>query len=373
VPSPSGCRQPPDGTFGYSACGSSASERCVFSLTTAEPPGPKIRRVLRRMGNVTESAATSPVEVEQAVRRQLYGDRPSFGVAPTRRRPLGRHEARPSDRPLGGRYRLLERIGAGGMATIYRARDERLSRYVAVKVIAERHARDPDFVRRFRREGQICGGLAHPNIVAILDVGVVPRDYIVMELVSGIDAGALLKRDGRPTPGEAVHLVAQVAGALAYAHDRGVVHQDVSPHNILISSADSTAKLADFGLASDSLDTARRDTGGTPGYIAPEVLAGEAPSPRSDLYSLGAVAYRLLAGAPPSGPGASHSTAPLLTTAPAPVPLAEIHPKLPRALSETVRRALADEPHARQRSVRDFRAELVAAIRSPAPRLLLAS
>ena len=231
------------------------------------------------------------------------------------------------------------------MATVYRARDERLARDVAVKVIAERLAREPLFVRRFRREGQIGARLTHPNVVAILDAGVVPTDFIVMELVEGLDAGTLVKRQGRPTTGEAVHTLAQVADALAYVHDHGVVHQDVSPHNILITSSDSTAKLADFGLASDSLDDpVRQETGGTPGYIAPEVLRGTPPSPRSDLYSLGVVAHRLLTGSAPARP------------------LVVARPGVPRALSEAIERALSDCPDGRQASVAEFRAELIGAL-----------
>jgi eukaryotic-like serine/threonine-protein kinase len=285
------------------------------------------------------------------------------GVTLTRRRPLGTREAAWLGRIVGGRYRLLERLGAGGMATVYSARDERLAREVAVKVMAERFVRRPEFVRRFRREAQICARLSHPNIVTVLDAGVAPRDFIVMELVEGADVGTLLKRDGRPTPGEAVHVVAQVCEALAYAHDHGVIHQDVSPHNILIRATDGTAKLADFGLASDSLDQAvREETGGTPGYIAPEVLRGAAPSPRSDLYSLGVVAYRLLAGTAPPRSRLSESTVTFATAAARTTPLSEARPSLPRPLGDAVERAFADDPDARQASVAEFHAELIGAL-----------
>ena len=298
------------------------------------------------------------------MRVRLYGERPAVAVSPWRGLRGDRHGPGLSGRLVGGRYRLLERVGAGGMATVYRARDERLARDVAVKIIAERLARDPLFVRRFRREAQLCGRLAHPNIVTVLDAGVAPRDFIVMELVEGLDAGTLLNREGRLTPGEAVHVLAQAGEALAYAHDNGVIHQDVSPHNILIRWPDATAKLADFGLASDSLDrTARQETGGTPGYIAPEVFCGASPSPRSDLYSLGVVAYTLLAGKARARPGDPEATAPLVSAAAAlRVPLAETRPGLPRPLSEAVQRAVADDPDARQESVAEFRAELVGSL-----------
>jgi eukaryotic-like serine/threonine-protein kinase len=168
-------------------------------------------------------------------------------------------------------------------------------------------------------------------------VGVTPR--------LGRPLGA---REGRPTAGEAIHILAQVAEALTYVHDLGVVHQDVSPHNILITSRDATVKLADFGLASDSLDRpARQETGGTPGYIAPEVLRGAPPSPQSDLYSLGVVAHRLLTGSAPARP------------------LVVERPGLPRALSEAIERAVDDCPNARQASVAEFRAELIDALGTP--------
>jgi eukaryotic-like serine/threonine-protein kinase len=272
-------------------------------------------------------------------------------------------------RLVGGRYRLLEHGGTGGMATVYRARDERLARNVAVKIIADRLARQPLFVRRFRREAQLCARLAHPNIVSLLDAGVTPRDFIVMELVGGCDAGTLLQRKGRLTPGEAVHILAQTCEALAYAHHHDVVHQDVSPRNILIRQPDWTVKLIDFGLASDSRDaTARRRTAGTPRYIAPEILRGAGASPRTDLYSLGMVAYRLLGGPAGALPGDSDSTVPLGAAAARRVPLGNARPDLPRALSEAVQRAVAGDPDARHESVAEFRDELVGALRAPVRR-----
>jgi eukaryotic-like serine/threonine-protein kinase len=276
---------------------------------------------------------TSPeLEVERSVRGQLYRGSGEVKATPMPNPPAPRG-AGPLGRRFGGRYRLLERVGGGGMATVYRARDERLKRTVAVKVIDEHLSFDSASVRRFRQEAQLCAGLAHPNVVAILDAGVEPRDFTVMEYVPGVDAGKRLRSRGRLTLGEAVHVVAQVCEALAYAHDQDVVHQDVSPRNILIRQPDFTAKLADFGFA------------GTPGYVAPEILRGADPSPQSDLYSLGVVAYRLLAGPEP--------------TAPPRRPLAEVRPRLPRRLSDALQQALAEEPAARQRSVAEFRAQLV--------------
>jgi serine/threonine-protein kinase len=312
--------------------------------------------------------AIPELEVERSVRERLYGERLEVRATPRPRPPLEPFASWRPGRLFGARYRLLERVGAGGMATVYRARDERLKRDVAIKVITERLARDPLFVRRFRREAELCARLMHPNIVAVLDAGVEPQDFIVMELVHGIDAGALLHRHGPLTPGEAIHVVAQVCAALAYAHARDVVHQDVSPGNILIGRPELATKLADFGLAYDTLDVPATPVPtimGTPGYVAPEVLRGAGPSPRSDLYSLGAVAYRLLAGPSCVPPRDAHATAPLASAATGMPPLAEARPNLPRRLTEAVQQALANEPDARQDSVAEFRAQLVVGQSAP--------
>jgi eukaryotic-like serine/threonine-protein kinase len=323
------------------------------------------------------SRALPEREVEQSVRDRLYGEPADVRAIANPVRPRagapGRRALRPDPCGAGrlghvvrGRYRLLERLGAGGMAIVYRARDELLKRDVAVKIMAERFARDPARVRRFRREAELGARVAHPNLVAILDAGVDPQDFIVMELVRGLDAWTLLEREGRLTPGEAVHLVAQVCEALSCLHDEDVLHNDVSLSNILISRPDGTAKLADFGLAShaglDLVGRRRRKVTGTPGYIAPEVLRGAEPSPLSDLYSLGVVAYQLLAAPARLRPHDPDATAPLATAAPRMPPLAEARPGLPRTLTDAVQQALADGADARQDSVSQFRAQLVGAL-----------
>jgi eukaryotic-like serine/threonine-protein kinase len=316
----------------------------------------RLAELMRRSDAARALPGASPdVDVERSVWDRLYGNRAQVTVKPIS------HGAAPLGRLVGGRYRLVERLGAGGMATVYRARDEHLERDVAVKVIGERHARDPLFVRRFRWEAQLGARLAHPNIVAVLDAGAQPRDFIVTELVRGLDAATLLHRRGRLTPGETVDIVVQVCDALAHAHARDVIHLDVSLSNVLIAEGDSTAKLADFGLASDVLEspTGRvREVMGTPGYVAPEIVRGAKPSRRSDLYSLGAVAYRLLLGpeVPSADPGC---TAPLTTAVPRRPPLSEGRPGLPRGLHEAVQQALTPEPDARQESVAEFRAQLL--------------
>ena len=307
-------------------------------------------------------------DVEASVRRRLYGGRSGAvlvangtGSAPVR-----------SGLLIHDRYRLRERLGAGGMAGVYRAHDELLDRDVAVKLIADRFAADPAHVERLRREARLCARLAHSNILVILDAGVQPRDFIVMEFVDGLDAYQLLRRRGRLTPGLTVHIIAQICDALTHAHDRGVVHGDVSPSNILLRRADGRAKLADFGLASRTGEVVRTQPGellGTPGYVAPEVLWGSEPTPRSDLYCLGVVAYRFLAGPTRLSAGDADATAPLMTAARPLPPLAEVCPDLPRGLAAAVQRAVAFEPDSRQESVAEFRAQLIGNHRrlSPAP------
>jgi len=322
------------------------------------------------------SRARQEREVERSIRDRIYGEPIDVRVisAPGRPRTLapGRRALRADPRgahPLGrlirGRYRLLDRLGAGGMAIVYRACDELLKRDVALKVMAERFARDPAAVRRFRREAELCARIAHPNVVAILDAGVEPQDFIVMELVRGLDAWTLLEREGRPTPGEAVHLVAQVCDGLSCLHDQDVLHNDVSLSNILIGRPDGTVKLADFGLAShagvDPVGRRRGTVTGTPGYIAPEVLGGGEPSPLSDLYSLGVVAYQLLTAPAGPRPRDPDATAPLATAVRRMPPLAEARPGLPRGLNDAVQQALAEDADSRQDSVAEFRAQLVGA------------
>jgi len=250
-----------------------------------------------------------------------------------------------ADQLYGGRYRTIDRLGAGGMAIVHRARDERLERDVAVKVLAQRFRQDMLAVRRFRREAELGARLSHPNVVAVLDAGAEPHPFIVMELVRGPHAAALAKtHDQQPLAG-ALRVLTQVAAGLQHTHDRGLIHGDVSPRNVLISEHDGTAKLADFGLASAVEDGVRElagDFGGTPGYMAPEVLDGAPPSRASDLYSLAAVASLLIADPPPR-------------------------------VGEVLRQALSGDPARRQASVGEFRAGLAGHQLAPArPRAVAA-
>jgi serine/threonine-protein kinase len=262
-------------------------------------------------------------------------------------------------RIVGDRYRLLERLGMGGMATVYRAYDKRLGRDVAVKMIAEHLAGDELSVRRFRKEGRLGTRLVHPNIVATLDLGHESPQFIAMELVDGLDAGKLLRRRGRLTAAETVRVIAQVGDALTHAHALGVVHHDVSLSNILVRHRDGTAKLADFGIAVGAMyDQPVGAPMGTPGYVAPELLCGADATPSSDLYSLGVAAHRLLAGHPNFRSRDPEATTPEPYAAGRTPPLAYLRPELPGCVIAAVRRAMADEPRLRHHSVGEFCADL---------------
>jgi eukaryotic-like serine/threonine-protein kinase len=270
----------------------------------------------------------------------------------------------------GERYRLMERLGAGGMATVHRAHDEWLKRDVAIKVIARGFRQDVVALRRFRREAELGAPLTHPNIVSVLGAGAEPHDFIVMELVRGHDVRELLRERGRQPLEAVLDVLAQIAAGLEYTHCRGVVHGDVSPGNILIGEEGGTAKLADFGVARAREDTSadrREHALGTPGYIAPEILAGSAPSPSSDLYSLAAVAYSLLTGRTLARSRDRSATARATLADLRPAPLASVQPGLPRTVTGAIQQAMSLDPAARHPSVYEFRGELAGDELSAAP------
>src|SRR3954463_14579587 len=203
---------------------------------------------------------------------------------------------------FANRYRLERRLGAGGMSTVELAFDTRLERYVAVKLLAEHLAQDSSFVARFRREALSAARLVHPNVVQVFDFGLddeTGRQFIVMEHVDGQSCAEILRDEGFLGVEEAVDVLTQACRGLDYAHRNGVVHRDVKPGNLL-RSTEGVVKLADFGIAKavseESSITQVGSVLGTAAYLAPEQATGHEATPRSDIYSLGVVAYQLLAG-----------------------------------------------------------------------------
>jgi serine/threonine-protein kinase len=263
---------------------------------------------------------------------------------------------------LGGRYRLVELLGQGGMATIYRARDNQLERDVAIKVLRPEYGADPDFIDRFRHEAQSAASLNHPAIVAVYDYGADPvGPFIVMELVEGEDLATVIRRTGALPPRAAARLVAQAARAVAAAHDRGFVHRDIKPGNILVTR-EGRVKVTDFGIAralSESALTLPGTTLGSVHYFSPEQARGETATPASDIYSLGIVLYELLTGRRPwtGDTAAAIATARLTGAVPSP---SAVHGGIPPTLESIDRRALAPNPEERFASAGEMAAALEA-------------
>ena len=204
---------------------------------------------------------------------------------------------------LGGRYKLGEMIGTGGMADVYVAEDTRLARQVAVKVLRSDLARDPSFVARFRKEALAAAGLNHPGIVAVYDSGEEPAPYIVMELVSGHTLRELIHKGERVPLKRALEIGEGILAALEYSHERGIVHRDIKPANIMITDQ-GDVKVMDFGIARALADlgatlTSTWNVVGTAQYLSPEQALGEVADLRSDIYSAGCLLYEVLTGKPP--------------------------------------------------------------------------
>jgi eukaryotic-like serine/threonine-protein kinase len=234
-----------------------------------------------------------------------------------------------------GRYRVESRVGSGGMAVVYRGRDERLGRPVAIKVLADNLAADDGFRARFVREAQLAAGLSHPNIVHVYDTGedADGRPYIVMEYIDGESLAATVQRVDRLSPQRVTEVALDCCAGLEYAHAAGLVHRDIKPHNLLVDRR-GTVRIVDFGVAR-SLDGASiTRTGsvlGTTAYQAPEQARGEQVTTAADMYSLGATLYQLLTG---QTPGLRSR-------------VAALSPDVPRALRDGVMRCLAADPLAR--------------------------
>ncbi len=257
---------------------------------------------------------------------------------------------------LNNRYELEQKIGEGGMARVYRGRDLRLSRAVAVKVLHSHYASDTGFLQRFHHEAQAVANLRHPNIVDVYDVG---QDgdmhYIVMEYVPGSDLKALIVREA-PLPVErAVSIAEAVARGLDAAHRLGMIHRDIKPQNIIIGEA-GQVKITDFGIAKSTMSTAMTETGvtfGTADYISPEQARGQPATPQSDIYSLGVTLYEMLTGRLPFTGDSSIAVAMQHVSAEPPPPRM-YNSRIPPQLEAIVLRALNKDPARRPHSAREF-------------------
>src|SRR5918996_3183222 len=257
---------------------------------------------------------------------------------------------------LAGRYELRSLLGRGGMAEVFRALDRRLGREVAVKVLSGHLLSDPRSVDRFQREGRTAAALNHPNVVDVYDAASEGDiHYMVMELVEGPTLAEIIEQEGQLPVPRALDIAGRVAAALQVAHDRGLVHHDVKPSNVLFDS-DGEVKVADFGIAraaSSDITTIQ----GTPPYVAPEQARGGRADPRSDVYSLGCVLFEMLAGRPPFvGDGASSV---IMQHLERPPPLvSDFRDDVPSHVDDVVRRALAKEPARRYQSAGEFRSDI---------------
>jgi serine/threonine-protein kinase len=264
---------------------------------------------------------------------------------------------------LNDRYELQQRIGRGGMADVFLARDLLLDRPVAIKVLFPEFAVDPNFVERFRREAQSAANLNHPNIVGVYDWGKYANTYFMaMEYVQGRTLADILKANGHVTSQQAAEIASEVAAALGFAHRNNVVHRDIKPANILIGS-NGQVKVADFGIAralnapTESSLTQAGSVMGTATYFSPEQAQGAQPDPRSDLYSLGIVLYEMVAGRPPFS-GENPVSIAYKQVHENPQPLNQLVADVPKPFEAIVAKLLAKKPEVRYQTAEDVRDDL---------------
>jgi hypothetical protein len=266
---------------------------------------------------------------------------------------------------LSDRYVLETPLASGGMATVWRARDDVLARTVAVKVLHPQLAQDHEFLQRFRREALAAARLAHPNIVAIYDTGTerdddADRHYIVMEYCGGGTLSDLLTAEGPLEPSRAVNIVSEILGAVGYAHRSGIVHRDIKPANVLLTP-DGVLKVADFGIAKAALDVGDLTTTGsilgTVSYLSPEQVNGKEPDHRSDVYSVGVMLFEMVCGRPPFVAESQIAVAMKHAREEPPSPRS-LKAGIPKSLDSTILTALRKNPDERFDSAEDMRTAL---------------
>src|SRR5918911_309714 len=258
-----------------------------------------------------------------------------------------------------GRYRIMRRLGTGGMANVYLAEDQELGRRVAIKILNDRHAGDDQFIERFRREAKNAAGLSHPNIVSIYDRGEAEGTYyIAMEFLDGRSLKELIISRG-PTPIRiAIDYTRQILAAIGHAHRNGIVHRDIKPHNVVVDP-EGRLKVTDFGIARSGASqmTEVGSIIGTAQYLSPEQARGSPVDQRSDLYSVGIVLYEMLTGKVPFT-GDTPLEIAMKHLSEVPVPPSEIRPELPESLDLVVLRALAKDPDDRYQTAEEMDADL---------------
>ena len=269
---------------------------------------------------------------------------------------------------IGDRYEIMDKIGSGGMADVYKAKDHRLNRFVAIKILKPEFSADESFVSKFRGEAQSCAGLTHPNIVSVFDVGDDgDLHYIVMELVEGITLKRFIERKGRLDVKEAVGIAIQIAMGLDMAHQHHVVHRDIKPQNIIISK-EGKVKVADFGIARAVSQTTTIDNYsqniGSVHYLSPEQARGGFSDERSDIYSLGVTLYEMLAGHVPFTGDNAVSVA-LLHVHGEAQPLSEVNPTVPSSIEKIVEKCMQKKPERRYMTTNELIADLKKAIVDP--------
>lgn len=266
---------------------------------------------------------------------------------------------------ISNRYEIIDKVGSGGMADVYKARDQRLNRFVAIKVLKAEYSNDKSFVDKFRGEAQSAAGLSHPNIVNVYDVG---DDgglhFIVMELVEGITLKRFIERKGKLDIKEAVGIGIQIAQGMDAAHENHIIHRDIKPQNIIISR-DGKVKVTDFGIAkATNSNTITSNAMGSVHYLSPEQARGGYSDEKSDIYSLGVTLYEMLSGKVPFSGDNTVSVA-LLHIQGEAVPLRELDPFIPVSIDKIVQKCMQKRPERRYHSASELIADLKKAITNP--------
>mgnify|MGYP004504338451 FL=1 len=271
-------------------------------------------------------------------------------------------------RLLGNRYEIIEKIGNGGMATVYKAKCHVLNRYVAIKILRDEFTTDEEFIKRFEVEAQSAASITHPNIVSVYDVGVDGNlYYIVMELIKGKTLKEIIVEEKGPLPWKwSVNIAIQIASALEVAHKNHIIHRDIKPHNIIITE-DGVAKVTDFGIAkavSNSTITAFGTTIGSVHYFSPEHARGGFTDEKSDLYSLGVVMYEMLTGRVPFDADTPVSVA-LKHMQEEPIAAIDVNPNIPTAVNDIIMKALKKDVSLRYQSATEMLIDLRRALKDP--------